>query len=65
MSHIIHFQKKDSLAEIMFKLNEAKEKIKFKRKEKIVFFIFLLFCVAVIGSRVWGNIVFYKNDNSV
>ena len=42
----------------MFKLNEAKEKMKFQRKEIITFAVFIMMCLAVIASKVFFNYAF-------
>ena len=58
MFFVILYQKKDDLAEIMFKLAESKEKFKFRMKEAISFFVLILFCIAVIASRVRSNYLY-------
>ena len=53
MFYVIYYQKKDGLSEIMFKLEEVNERLKFRKKEKIAFLVFALRCIFVIGIRVY------------
>ena len=51
MTYIINFQKKDSLGEIMFKLNELKVIKKFTKKEKIYLAIYLISCLLSMAAN--------------
>ena len=58
MFQILNYQKKDSLGKIMYKLEEAKEKLKFQKKERITFTIFILMGLAVAGTKVFFKYTF-------
>ena len=65
MMQIIRYQKHDSLGKIMFKLEDAKEKRMFVRKEKVLIVVYVVLCLANAGIRVVYSYSIVANQNSL
>ena len=49
----------------MYKLDEAKEKIKFQRVEKVMFIVCNTMCLAVIGSKSYAAYMNYFDRENI
>ena len=62
MLYIILIQKKDSLGELMFKLNNSYMMRKFIIKERVSLFVYVLICLILTAGRyIWFFVIYWNS----